>query len=729
VEGEIVNLLMIVFVALTGRVTEWEHFTHFGGISEIILEEDLLTGATSGGVIFGTLDSDSIVWDSVWTCPGELSTSDVRCLARDTGGNLWMGTNGGGIDVALASGGFTHYGQLEGLPLSLEITCILPDTTIWVGTTQGLCSRNVGYFDVWTQYSTGGGLPSDVVNSIAQVDSGLLVGTADGIVLLRADTYPGSTDSWFSFPSAADLSVSEIHVSGDTVWAATTTGLYSMVDWGDWLLDGTYPGDLPLSFDGDGSHLAVGGSEDICIFDGSSWTQGGYNLAGQQIRDIIWLSQDSLLLAQTSAQSDDRRSGNGVAIGVLDSWDSSMPDGAPSNDLLAVDVDTRNDVWVSTNSTGIGVLSQYGWTKFTYQLPGRHQIFVCTADNSGGVFIAPYHVGLTWLNWNGTPDRVDDVVISWDIENSDLLNNQITSASVSPTGDIWLGQEPFFSTPSEPSGVCRLSWTPGQAATAAWKSFQPSQGLPSGYVRDVLPAGTANIAWIATNSGLVKADILSGQVLFSAGTQSGLPSNDVTALSRGRSGVLWAGTTGGLASYEEGSGVFLESESASGAVEALGFDNLSNLWVASINALYRIAPDGSVETYNTINSPLQSLAIRGIASDPDSGYVYLATDHGMWKLTLAQGMAGNIETAQVYPNPFVPSAGEVLGVAGIPDEPFTFRLFDLTGRLAYEFQSTDRDSFAWSGTDDAGVPVASGTYIVQISQGGDHRFIKLALVR
>jgi len=723
------NLLLIMCVALTGRVTEWEHYSHFGGVSEVILEGDQLIGATSGGVIFGTLDSDSIVWDSVWTCPGELSMSDARCLARDAGGNLWIGTNGGGIDVALASGGFTHYGQLEGLPLALEITCLLPDTTIWVGTTQGLCSRNVGYFDVWTQYSTGGGLPSDVVNSIAQVDSGLLVGTADGIVLLRTDSYPGSTDSWFSFPSAEDLSVTDLHQSGDTVWAATTTGLYSMVDWGAWTLDSSYPGDLPLSFDGDGSHLAVGSAEEICIFDGSSWTQGGYNLAGQQIRDILWLSQDSLLLAQSGSQSDDRRSGNGVAVGVLDSWDSSMPDGTPSNDLLAVDVDTRNDVWVSTNSRGVGVLSSEGWTPFTYQLPGRHQIFVCTADNSGGVFIAPYHVGLTWLDWNGTPDRSDDVVISWDIENSDLLNNQITSATISSTGDVWLGQEPFYATPSEPSGVSRLSWTPGQAPTAAWKSFQPSQGLPSGYVRAVLPTASTNTAWMATETGLVKADILTGQVLISAGTQSGLPSNDVTSLAQGRAGTLWAGTTGGLASYEAGSGVFLESESASGAVVALAFDNLSYLWAASINALYRISPDGNVETYNTINSPLQSLDVRGIACDPDSGFVYLATDHGMWKLTLAQGMAGDVETAQVFPNPFVPSAGEVLGVAGIQDETFTFRLFDLTGGLVYEFQSTDRDSFAWDGIDDTGAYVASGTYIVQISQDGINRFVKLALVR
>lgn len=723
------NLLMIVCVMLTGRVTEWEHYTHFGGVSQVMVENDLVIGATSGGVMFGTLGEGAISWDSVWTSPGQLYVSDARCLARDDSGNLWVGTHGGGIDVALSAGGFVHYGQLEGLPLALEITCILADTTIWAGTTQGLCSRNVGYFDVWTKYSTGGGLPSDVINCVAPVDSGLLVGTTDGIVLLRSNLYPGSPDSWYTFPSGEDLSVNDILVSGDTAWAAATTGLYMMVDGGDWVLDGTYPGSLPVSFDGNGGHLAVGGREDVCIFDGSGWEQGSFGLGGQQIQDILWLSQDSLLLAQTTSLSEARNSGNGVAVGVLDSWHSSMVEGVPSNDLLAVDIDTRHDVWVSTNHRGAGVLSASGWTYFTAQLSDVHQVFVCRADRSGGVFLAPYHHGLTWIDWNGTPTRTDDVVISWDVETSGLLNDQVISARISSNGDVWLGQEPFFQTPSEPSGVCRLSWTPGQAPTASWKTFQPLQGLPSGFVRDVFPTDSYNIAWMATETGLVRADILTGQVLYSAGTQSGLPSNDVTALALARTGELWAGTTGGLASFEEESGSFLESEAVQGGVETLGFDNLSYLWAASSSSLYRIAPDGSSETYNIVNSPLQTLEIRGIACDPDSGFLYLATSNGMWKLTLAQGLAGNVETAQVYPNPFLPSSGQVLGVAGIPDAPFTFRLFDLTGGLAYESESTDRDSFAWDGTLDGGEPVSSGSYIVQISQEGIHRFVKLAVVR
>ncbi len=575
------TLFMIFSIMLTGRISDWEHFTHFGGVSDILVEDSQFVGATSGGVIFGTLGADTVFWDSTWTCPGELSFSDVRCLARDESGNLWMGTNGGGIDVQLSSGGFQHYGQLEGLPISLKISCIFPDTTVWVGTSEGLCSKNLAYFDVWTIFSTGGGLPSDVINCIAPVDSGLIVGTSNGIVMLRKDLYPGSSSSWLSFPSASEIGALELLVAGDTVWVASTSGLYFMTAGQKWQIDATYPGNYPISLSYNEGKLAVGGQGDVCIFDGTEWRRGTYGLAGQLIQDICWLSTDSLMIAQVTEFSQNRASGNGVAIGILDSWFNTRPEGSPSNDLLAVAVDSRDDVWVTSNHRGAGVLSQYGWTEFGSQLPSRHQLFVCLADYSGGVFLASWHHGVTWLDWNGTPQRDDDVFINWDSENSGLLNDQIKGAAISSSGEVWFAQEPFWSTPSEPSGVVRLSWTTGQETTASWKTFEPSDGLPSGYVRDVASTSSSSIAWMGTELGLVKGNIFSGQVLYFAGPSQGLPSADVQSIVLSRNEDLYVGTTGGLVVLKAGEDAFIDVEDISGNINMLCFDNLSCLWVGS----------------------------------------------------------------------------------------------------------------------------------------------------
>ncbi len=730
------TLLMICCISLTGRISEWNHYTHFGGVSDILVEGASVTGATSGGVIFGSIQPGGIVWDSTLTCPGTLSHSDARCLERDSSGNLWIGTYGGGIDVVLASGGSVNYGQLEGLPLSLEINCILADTTVWVGTTEGLCSKELGYFEVWTEFTTAGGLPSNIVNCLASIDSGLFVGTSDGLVMLRSGQYPGQSDSWLSFPAALNLNVKDILVAGDTVWAASTDGLYYLAAGQDWMEDATYPGSYPVSLASLDGRLAVGGQGNAAIFDGSQWISGSGGLGGQAVQAISWISRDSLAIGQYSQYAVNRASGNGVGIGTLNSWVSSRPQGAPSNDLLAVDVDSRNDVWVTSNRRGAAVYSEHGWVEFIDELPKADQVFACLADYSGGVFIAPWHFGVTWLDWNGTPQRDDDVVISWNIENSGLLNNQIRNAAISSSGEVWLAQEPYWQTETEPSGVVRLSWTPGEETTASWKTFEPSDGLPSGYVRDVAPTSSSFIAWMGSKDGLVEGNVQTGQVLYSAGSSQGLPSVDVQSIALSRNEDLYVGTTGGLAVMKAGEETFTDVEGVSGNIDVLCFDNLSCLWAGCSDlwggipeGLYRIYPDGTVEEYNTLNSPLQSLDVRNIACDADNGFLYIVTDHGLWKLTLEQGMSGSMETATVYPNPFLPGDGQVLGVAGLPDTEFDIHLFDLTGELIYESLSQNRDMFSWDGCDNSGEPVASGTYIVRISQDGESRFTKLAIVR
>ncbi|MCD4777143.1 MAG: T9SS type A sorting domain-containing protein [Candidatus Aegiribacteria sp.] len=732
------TLLMICSVILTGRISEseWNHYTHFGGVSDILVEESLVTGATTGGVIFGSIESGGIVWDSTWVCPGNLSHSDARCLAMDSFENLWIGTYGGGIDVSLASGGFQHYGQLEGLPISLEINCILPDTTVWVGTTSGLCSKKLGYFEVWTEFTTGGGLPSDIVNCIASVDSGLFVGTSSGLVMLRAGQHPGQSDSWLEFPSVSDLIVQDIIVEADTVWAASTEGLYYMAAGQDWQKNNSYPGSYPVSLASANGRLAVGDKGSIAIFDGSNWTSGSGGLGGQVVQAISWIPGDSLMIGQHSSYAVNRASGNGVGIGTMNSWISSWPQGTPSNDLYAVDVDSRNDIWVTSKIKGAAVYSEHGWVEFMDELPRPDQVFACMADNSGGVFIAPWHFGVTWLDWKGTPQRDDDVLINWNTENSGLLNNQIKNVAISSSGEVWFAQEPYWQSEFEPSGVVRLSWTPGQEETASWKTFEPFNGLPSGYVRDVASTFSSSIAWMGTKLGLVKGNILTGEVLYSAGPSQGLPSEDVQSIALSRNEDLYVGTINGLVVMKAGEDTFNDVEDVSGNINVLCFDNLSCLWAGTSDlwggvseGLFRIYPDGSVEEYNTLNSSLQSLNVRNIACDFDNGLLYIVTDHGLWKLTLEQGMNGILETAAVYPNPFIPGDGQVLGLAGLSNEAFDIRLFDLTGGLIYESLSQHRDTFSWDGYGLNGNPVASGTYIVRITQSGNDRFLKLAIVR
>ena len=89
------QLLLILF-ALTGRVDSWGHYSHFGGVSAVLVEGSSVLAGSSGGLGFGVLNEQNVTFDSTWTYPGKLSHVNVRALSRDQYGSLWIGYFGAG---------------------------------------------------------------------------------------------------------------------------------------------------------------------------------------------------------------------------------------------------------------------------------------------------------------------------------------------------------------------------------------------------------------------------------------------------------------------------------------------------------------------------------------------------------------------------------------------------------------------------------------------------------
>jgi ligand-binding sensor domain-containing protein len=242
-----------------------------------------------------------------------------------------------------------------------------------------------------------------------------------------------------------------------------------------------------------------------------------------------------------------------------------------------------------------------------------------------------------------------------------------------------------------------------------------SSGLPSKEVNSVLPQGS-RYAWAATDEGLVYVDADRQMVLNTWGSQSGLPSSIVSSLSMGRSGILFVGTASGLAYIQNDAVTAVDEINCN--IQTLQCDKLGSVWVASSDGLKRyFRSSGTVEEYTPFNSPLPQCSIYSISIDDSGGYLWLATDHGLWRGELETGLSGDGSGASVYPDPFLPGTGAVLGIAGIPDEPALIRVFDLTGTLVYEYSSQGRDDFAWDGTAEDGSQVASGVYMIMVDGG------------
>ena len=167
---------------------------------------------------------------------------DVRALAEDRQGNIWIGTGDGGL-YKLADGKFNNYpvGDRVG---NQSIWSLLPDTdgSLWVGTFRGgLLRFKDGRF---TRYTTQDGLPSDIICQILDDGLGKLwVGSYQGIFYLPKDAIKeydagkikslpciayGLYDGLPTLECSGDYQPACWHGRDGTLWFATVKGLVSV---------------------------------------------------------------------------------------------------------------------------------------------------------------------------------------------------------------------------------------------------------------------------------------------------------------------------------------------------------------------------------------------------------------------------------------------------------------------------------------------------------------------
>lgn len=716
-------ILFLISVALTGRITQWDHFPHYGGGNCITAAGDVLMAGTSGGILFShySQEEDRLVADSGWTYPGMLSYDRVSDIAVDLQGNIWVSLRGGGIDLFSTGGEKTHFNQIDGLPLSLGINQTISDTVVYAATTQGLCIRETGYFEIWDTYETGGGLPSDNINCIISADSGLYAGTTAGLVFIPRSAPPGDPASW-TIQAVDQSSIVDIQWHGDTLWAATGEKLFRKPPGLPWEQELYFPGGNIASLSSGEGNLAVGCTNRCYLYSGGEWVIYETNLDGNALTGLHWL-QNRLCGVLANTYSSNRASGSGLALLLPDStWRRTFPNMGPvSNDIRACAILPDGSVWSSSNRNGASVFTGSSWLNLNTYLTSRSQCFaLCPSGN--GAFVSSVGFGVDWLGWeNG---QVTETI---HLTSSDgMANNRVFHAAEAGENTVWFAHRTFSG--SEDGGVSRLNWTPGDPTSVSFRVISGSGGLPSKEVNCVLPRGT-RYAWAGTDEGLAYIDGDRQMVLETWGVQNGLPSAMVLSLAIDRAGTVYAGTASGLAAVTSQGVVSVAG--ISGAVNAVACDVSGSVWAATSGGVKRYFPStGVIESYTSFNSPLPGGSVHCFTVDPDSGYLWMATEHGLWRGKLESGLAGSGSRAAVYPNPFIPGRGDVLGISGVPDEPAVFSIFDLTGAPVFEYSSLGRDDFAWNGRTAEDLPAASGVYMVVVESGSYTAMpLKFALVR
>ncbi|HEY1113060.1 MAG TPA: T9SS type A sorting domain-containing protein, partial [Chitinophagaceae bacterium] len=153
-------------------------------------------------------------------------------------------------------------------------------------------------------------------------------------------------------------------------------------------------------------------------------------------------------------------------------------------------------------------------------------------------------------------------------------------------------------------------------------------------------------------------------------------------------------------------------------VRSIAVDGADRKWIATRNGVWLVNPDGDkvLAHFNENNSPLFSNDVRSIAIDPATGEVYFATARGIlsFRGTATEPEATN-DNLLVYPNPVPPHYAGTIAIKGLAENSFV-KITELNGRLVYQAKALGGQA-VWNGLDYTGKRIASGVYLVLVTDG------------
>jgi len=538
-----------------------------------------VTDSTGNSFIMGDGGVSSI---STFTTDNGLASDAILCSKMDKAGNLWFGTNGGGVS-RFDGKSFTTFSKNNGLVGSI-VTSICEDKkgNLWFGTIDSGVSRYDG--STFTNYSTKQGLVTNFVFSIIEDRSGKIwIATGGG-----ASCFDGK--SFTTFSTAQGLASGDLRCiiedNKGNLWFATAGNGVSCFDGKKWITYNTTNG-LPnnavwgIKEDKSGNLWFITDADGVCRFDGSKFTNYS-SVQGWPNRGSTCLTED--------------QNGNlwfGTIGGGVTRFDGksfvtyTKEQGLPSNFILSITEDKSGNMWFGTRGDGICRLDKKSFVTFTStQGIPNYDISCLAGDRTGNLWIG---------TGGGGVSRYDGKSFTAFSVGQGLGNISVDGITADKVGNLW------FATWG--GGA---SYYDGKNMT----TFGLQQGLPSGIILSICSDQSGTI-WMGTlGQGLVRFD---GKTMIRYTTAQGLGSNDVNYIYEDHSGILWfASNAKGVCRFDGKSFIHLTSAQglAANTVGSMIEDQTGNLWFAtpsglsvmrkkdveSLNHLQELIPDARQKT-------------------------------------------------------------------------------------------------------------------------------------
>lgn len=561
-------------------------------------------------------------WSADPAQPESLGGDTVRALHVDGAGALWVGTEGGGLSrLDPGTGRFTRFRHAPGVPTSLagdDVRALCADGAggLWVGTTMGL-----DRFDPATGRFTHRIVGSDVRALLRDRAGRLWVGfRGAGLACLE----PGAEGLRAFRPDPRDR-------------GSLAHGAVSALAEDPW-------GGLWVGMDGGGlDHLAPGAQAFTHYRTDPNDAQ---SLSGDRVMSLL-VDRAGVLWVGTYGTGVSKVDLVRKPFGLI-THDPRNPDSLGAPLVWAIHEDAEGLLWVGTNDGGLDRIDRRtGRVRHFRNQPGNP---AALSHNSVRVILEGRD-GVLWVGTHGGGlNRFDRQTGTFQAfrhrpgDPASLSNDALRALWEDPSGDLWVG--------TFGGGLCRMDVRRG-TFTRYQSRADDRASLGSDFVRAILPDRGGHL-WIGTQGGgLDRFDPRTGRsehFRHDPANPSSLSNDYVFALHEDREGTLWVGTFGGgLNRLDRSTGRFVAITEREGlpnnAIYGIEEDRAGRLWLSTNRGLCRFDPEtGAIATFR---------ARDGLQSDEFNGGAHACSPSGELFFGGILGLNA-FRPEDVSDNPFVP---------------------------------------------------------------------------
>lgn len=502
------------------------------------------------GVKMSDQSAAGIGFFSTYNTDNGLALDPVTCGFKDNLGNLWFGTNGGGVS-RYDGKSFTNFTIAQGLAYSSVISIIQDKNgDLWFATSGGGVSRYDG--KIFTSYTTEQGLANNQVYSIMEDDSGnIWFGTIGGGV----SRYDGKKFTNFNKEQglADDFVLSIIQDKTGNIWFGTSMGYISRYD-GKSFTNFTKTLGLARNIwcikeDKKGNIWFGTGGGGVSCYNGKTFTNfnAAQGLADNKVKSITEDSAGNLWFGTI---------GGGVSRYDGKSFTNfTTAQGLANNIVYSITEDNSGNIWFGTFGAGVSRYDGKSFTNFTVAQGLENNNVKCIKEDK---------TGNLWFGTDGGGvSRYDGKSFTNFTDKQGLALNNVWSIEEDKTGSLWFG--------TDRGGVSRFDGK-------SFITLTDKQGLLNKIVLCIKRDKLGNLWFGYEEGGVSRYD---GKTFTNFTDEPSILNNSVWSIIEDRSGNIWFGTDGGGATRYDGKSFtnFTTKQGlTSNSVWSIAEDSMGNLW-------------------------------------------------------------------------------------------------------------------------------------------------------